>query len=79
MAGESSDTSGGMPAPGQSTAEPVTGDVGGVQGSTEEEMDDREDQVAQTAAGEGRDVAAPDAGEIEWAGEVVKKAPGKDD
>lgn len=50
-------------------------DVGGVQGT------DDDAQTPDTAgdAGEtdqGTTVIAPDAGEIEWAGGLVKKAPG---
>jgi len=56
-------------------------DVGGVQGTAEDETAD----AAGDAAGEagpvdaGTKVIAPDSGEIEWAGELVKKAPGTPD
>ena len=49
-------------------------DIGGVQGA-----DDRADPADEAADPQpGTDVQAPDAGEIEWAGAVVKKAPGDD-
>ncbi|SDA16625.1 hypothetical protein [Sphingomonas sp. NFR15] len=50
-------------------------DVGGVQGT---EGDDTTADATGDAGGtdEGTTVIAPDAGEIEWAGGLVKKAPG---
>jgi hypothetical protein len=48
-------------------------DIGGVQGDApESETGDDGDSAADTSVS----VQAPDAGEIEWAGELVKKAPG---
>lgn len=48
-------------------------DIGGVQGEDpRREPTDTDGDVANM----GVDVQAPDAGEIEWAGELVKKAPG---
>ena len=52
----------------------VTEDVGGVQGSDPDE-DDAEPAAAATSTGSPPDQPAPDAGEIEWAGQVVKKPP----
>ncbi|MET1755341.1 hypothetical protein ABVV53_07700 [Novosphingobium sp. RD2P27] len=58
----------------RSPAEPVTEDVGGVQGTA---PDAGSESDASTALGPGApdDEPAPDAGEIEWAGQVVKKPP----
>jgi hypothetical protein len=50
-------------------------DIGGVQG---EEAGDAAEQPAEGMIEEGADVQAPDAGEIEWAGTLVKKAPEHD-
>ena len=51
----------------------VTEDIGGVQG----EAPDEDDASASPEAEPGlpSDAPAPDAGEIEWAGQVVKKPP----
>ncbi len=51
----------------------VTEDIGGVQG----EAPDEDDASAPSEAepGSPSDELAPDAGEIEWAGQVVKKPP----
>lgn len=56
--------------------EQVDQDVGGVQGSPEPDADE-EGAPANAAATPGSppDQPAPDAGEIEWAGQVVKKPP----
>lgn len=48
-------------------------DIGGMQG---EEKDREEVVPSETNSESGADVQAPDAGEIEWAGGLVKKAPG---
>ena len=50
-------------------------DIGGVQGS---EPEPEEEQAQPAPNFGGVDVEAPDAGEIEWAGSVVKKAPEPD-
>lgn len=59
---------------GRSPAEPVTEDVGGVQG-TAPDADSEGDEAAALSPGAPADEPAPDAGEIEWAGQVVKKPP----
>lgn len=65
------------PNPAQQEADtPTTQDIGGVQGTPPEESD--EDDGTLSAAmnpGTPEDRPAPDAGEIEWAGQVVKKPP----
>lgn len=57
--------------------EQVNEDLGGVQG--EGPGDDGDDALAGTQSGSRPgapdDAPAPDAGEIEWAGQVVKKPP----
>ena len=55
------------------TEEQVTEDVGGVQGTSPDE--DAESNDLQLPVGEPEDRPAPDAGEIEWAGQIVKKPP----
>jgi hypothetical protein len=52
----------------------VTDDVGGVQGTAPDE-DQADAAPATTSTGSPSDEPAPDAGEIEWAGQVVKKPP----
>jgi hypothetical protein len=52
----------------------VTDDVGGVQGTAPDE-DQVDAAPATTSTGSPSDEPAPDAGEIEWAGQVVKKPP----
>jgi len=61
------DQEGGLP-------ERVSEDLGGVQGAAPPE-DDGTDTAASPDKGAPRDEPAPDAGEIEWAGQVVKKPP----
>jgi len=51
----------------------VTQDIGAVQGTPPDEDDD--DAAAIIAPGSPADRPAPDAGEIEWAGQLVKKPP----
>ncbi|AOH86230.1 hypothetical protein AWL63_21975 [Sphingomonas panacis] len=53
-------------------------DVGGVQG-TDEDAQGADAGGNPEQAEEGTKVIAPDAGEIEWAGGLVKKAPGTPD
>jgi len=61
-------------------ADKVTDDVGGVQGSdpAETEASNAEASNAPVAPPQSDMEQAPDAGEIEWAGQVVKKAPRAD-
>ncbi len=55
---------------------PATEDIGGVQGSPEEEDGESSADVsAAMSPGGPKDRPAPDSGEIEWAGQVVKKPP----
>lgn len=54
-------------------SEQVTEDLGGVQGSAPDE--DGAESAPDLPPGEPSDEPAPDAGEIEWAGQVVKKPP----
>jgi len=56
-------------------ANKVTDDVGGVQGSDPAET---EASSATVVPPQSDMEQAPDAGEIEWAGQVVKKAPRAD-
>ena len=55
---------------------PVTEDIGGVQGTAPDESD-TDDGTASAAMNPGgpAERPAPDSGEIEWAGQVVKKPP----
>jgi hypothetical protein len=53
----------------------VTDDLGGVQGSSPEENDDANADASTSSLGSPADQPAPDAGEIEWAGQLVKKPP----
>jgi len=53
-------------------------DVGGVQG-TEDDAEAPAAPGGPEQTDEGTKVIAPDAGEIEWAGGLVKKAPGTPD
>lgn len=53
--------------------EQVNEDIGGVQGSDPD--DDAQEPNPSIARGTTPDEPAPDAGEIEWAGQVVKKPP----
>lgn len=56
--------------------EQVDQDVGGVQGSPEPDADEEEAPAsAAVKPGSPPDQPAPDAGEIEWAGQVIKKPP----
>lgn len=57
--------------------EQVNDDIGGVQGTGSDESsdDDATDDTAATTPGAPADAPAPDAGEIEWAGQLVKKPP----
>ncbi len=57
--------------------EKVEEDIAGVQGSNP--SDASSSQTTDIAEAEGTEVHAPDAGEIEWAGAVVKKAPRDDE
>jgi hypothetical protein len=54
--------------------EQVTDDVGGVQGTSPDE-DDADQASSAVTPGSPPDEPAPDAGEIEWAGQLVKKPP----
>ena len=55
---------------------PATADIGGVQGTAPEEGDDDDGtESAAMSPGGPEDRPAPDSGEIEWAGQVVKKPP----
>lgn len=54
--------------------EQVTQDVGGAQGSAPEEEGEQTD-ASPMETGSPPDRPVPDAGEIEWAGQVVKKPP----
>jgi hypothetical protein len=56
---------------------PATEDIGGVQGTPPEEGQDDDDGTMSAAMSPGgpEDRPAPDSGEIEWAGQVVKKPP----
>jgi hypothetical protein len=58
--------------------EQVNDDVGGVQGTGPDELSDDEAGDGAAATGSPADEPAPDAGEIEWAGELVKKPPTPD-
>lgn len=75
---EDSATVAGAPPPAEQIAneleEQVTDDVGGVQGSAPGE-DEPSSKVQGVSTGSPDDQAAPDAGEIEWAGQLVKKPP----
>ena len=53
----------------------IVEDVGGVQGSEEEPSGPTDAGAAPDLAEEPADSPAPDAGEIEWAGALVKKPP----
>jgi hypothetical protein len=53
---------------------PATEDIGGVQGTAPEDSIDS-DGGAPMSPGGPADRQTPDAGEIEWAGQVVKKPP----
>ena len=53
----------------------VTEDVGGVQGTEDDGAGSNPDAAAPQIAGEAPDQPAPDAGEIEWAGGLLKKPP----
>lgn len=61
-------------------SEQVNADVGGVQGTGPDELsdDDEADGAAAITPGAPADAPAPDAGEIEWAGQLVKKPPTPD-
>jgi len=54
--------------------EKIDNAIGGVQGTEEDHADATEDQAA-TLSGDGQTVKAPDAGEIEWAGGLIERAP----
>lgn len=58
-------------------SEQVNDDVGGVQGTGPDELsdDDAIDGAAAIKPGAPADAPAPDAGEIEWAGQLLKKPP----
>lgn len=64
------DQDGGLP-------ERVTDDLGGVQGAAPAQGDPDAQATASPALEPGApdDAPAPDAGEIEWAGQLVKKPP----
>ncbi|CAN5325492.1 hypothetical protein BH10PSE15_BH10PSE15_08660 [soil metagenome] len=53
----------------------IEAEIGGVQGSDDDAAKKAPDRDTDQASG-GETVIAPDAGEIEWAGGLVKKAPG---
>jgi hypothetical protein len=56
--------------------EQVNDDIGGVQGTGPDELsDDDATGAAAVTPGAPADAPAPDAGEIEWAGQLVKKPP----
>jgi hypothetical protein len=55
--------------------EHVTEDIGGVQGEAPDEDDEASGARAAAHPGAPADAPAPDAGEIEWAGQLVKKPP----
>ncbi|MEW9856075.1 hypothetical protein [Novosphingobium sp. M1R2S20] len=58
----------------QQTTEQVTEDLGGVQG-TAPASDESESASGALGPGAPSSEPVPDAGEIEWAGQVVKKPP----
>lgn len=53
----------------------VTKDVGGVQGTDDIDTGPESDGPNPTITGDTPEEPAPDAGEIEWAGGLVKKPP----
>jgi len=53
----------------------VTDDLGGVQGSSPDEDSDQIPLASNSASGSPAEEPAPDAGEIEWAGQLLKKPP----
>ena len=57
----------------------ITADIGGVQGADDEKADGADPADGGTAPapalGEKPDRPAPDAGEIEWSGGLIKKPP----
>ncbi len=53
----------------------VTEDVGGVQGTQEDEAAANAGGATPIITGETQNRPAPDAGEIEWAGGLLKKPP----
>jgi hypothetical protein len=53
----------------------VTDDVGGVQGASPEEEEGLTAAAGAPLGGSTAEEPAPDAGEIEWAGQLVKKPP----
>ena len=55
--------------------EEVTEDVGGVQGTEADGAEPHSDDVAPQIAGDVPEQPTPDAGEIEWAGGLLKKPP----
>ncbi|VWX52768.1 hypothetical protein [Novosphingobium sp. 9U] len=69
-----SDGSAKQPADPDALSERVNDDVGGVQGEApDEQADDGVEAVLRPGGPDSE--PAPDAGEIEWAGQVVKKPP----
>jgi hypothetical protein len=57
----------------QDLPEQIGEDIGGVQGTDPDEAANDESVAVQP--GSTPDAPAPDAGEIEWAGQLVKKPP----
>ena len=59
--------------------EQITEDIGGVQGASDDEAPGQEpadgDATQAPVLGEKPDRPAPDAGEIEWSGGLIKKPP----
>ena len=58
--------------------EQITEDIGGVQGASDDEAEVQNlapDASPAPALGEKPDRPAPDAGEIEWSGGLIKKPP----
>lgn len=57
----------------------ITEDIGGVQGASDDETAGKDqsggEAVPSPALGEKPDRPAPDAGEIEWSGGLIKKPP----
>ena len=53
----------------------VTEDVGGVQGTAADDAELGPDSATPSIAGDVPEQPAPDAGEIEWAGGLLKRPP----
>lgn len=77
MADTKQDGSDGKSGAFSSPQDDVEADIGGVQGAEPSESQDEPDADI-SINDQPRDQPAPDAGEIEWAGQVVKKPPAPD-